>query len=96
MLAVFAACAFLLRQQRRHYESLLRDARADNRDLRDRLFASKNLPPVGVDLKAEHEERKAERKERQNDKTLKSAPDPMWGVRQDLALREKKRIDKQK
>lgn len=96
LVAVLAAFGLLLRQQRAHYESLLKDARADNRDLRDRLFASKNLPPAGVDMKAEHEERREERRQRQADPTQKSAPDPGWKMRRDLAAREKRRLDKTK
>ncbi len=41
--------------------------RADNKDLRDRLFASKNIPPSGVDLTEKYEERQERERERKND-----------------------------
>jgi hypothetical protein len=95
-LIILAACAFLLRQQRRHYESLLRDVRADNHDLRGRMYVSKGQPPPGVDLQVEHEEKKAERQKRQSDPTLKSPPDPTWGMRKKLAANENRRLGRVK
>lgn len=86
-----ALSAFLLWQQRAHYEALLRDVRADNLDLRGRMFVSKGQPPPGVDMKEAHEERRAERKERQNDPARKSAPDPTWRMRRRLTENEEKR-----
>jgi hypothetical protein len=90
---ILAACGFLLRQQRAHYESILRDVRADNLDLRARMFASKGYPPPGVDMKAAHEEKQAERQQRRSDPAQKSAPDPAWRMRRTLADREKKRLE---
>ncbi len=89
--ALIALFGFLLRQQRAHYESLLREVRADNRDLRDRWNVKHNLPPAGVDLKAEHEERREERKRQQADPARRAAPDPTWKMRRTLAENERKR-----
>ena len=95
-LVTLAGCGFLLWQQRAHYEALLRDVRADNRDLRDRVFASKNLPPSGVDMRKEHEERREERRRRQADPTTRSEADPTQRMRQQLAENEKARLGKPK
>jgi hypothetical protein len=93
LVATVAALLSLVVAQRRHYEALLRDVRADNLDLRGRLFASKNLPPPGVDMKAEHEQRCEERKTRDAEHERKSDPDPTWKMRRRLAEKEKRRLD---
>lgn len=86
--AVVVAYSLILWQQRSHYNALLDRVEADNRDLRDRMFATRNLPPAGVDMKAEREEKQQERRQRAADPTLKSAPDPTYKMRQTLAARE--------
>lgn len=63
-LLLLAACGFLLWQQRAHYESLLSDARSDNKDLRDRLFLSRGLAPSGVDERQRFLQKRAESDER--------------------------------
>jgi hypothetical protein len=88
-LVILAACAFLLRQQRAHYESLLAGVRADNVDLRDRLFGSKNLPPSGTDMR-EHQEKREQARATRRTMTPKSAPDPMAHLKSTLANQEKR------
>jgi hypothetical protein len=95
-LLTLAACAFLLWQQRRHYEALLRDVRADNLDLRGRMYASKGQPPPGVDMKEVHEEKKAAAARRQSDPALRSAPDPTFATRRKLADNENRRLGRTK
>lgn len=92
----FAAVVTALVLMRAHYEALLRDVRADNRDLRDRMYLSKGQPPAGVDVRAAHEEKQAERRARASDPALKSAPDPTWKMRRQLAENEKRRAGQSK
>lgn len=49
------------------YSLTVEGLRADNKDLRDRLFQKNNIPPSGVDLTEKYEERQERERERRND-----------------------------
>lgn len=70
-LFVLLVAAFVFRQldssrkrEREAYDRIVGSQQADIRDLRDRFFMSKGLPPTGVDVRAEREERMQKQKEK--------------------------------
>lgn len=89
-LLILAACAFAVFTQ----HLVIRELRAVNVDLLNRLYVSKGQPPVGVDVRREYEEKKQQRDERRRDPAQKSAIDPTQGMRNRLASMEKTRANK--
>lgn len=43
---------------------IIRELRADNKDLRDRMYVSKGQPPTGVNMKEVHDKQEGTRLER--------------------------------
>jgi hypothetical protein len=82
-----AACAFLLWQQRAHYESLLGQQRAGFADQLDRAYYRKGEPPAGADMKEVSEARAAGRAQHQRS-ARKVATDPTAHLRKTLAEEE--------
>lgn len=59
------------------YTHTINGLRADNKDLRDRLFGSKAMPPSDVDLTAIYEERKQKDREHKEHSGEKVPPGPL-------------------
>lgn len=93
LIALLAVCGYLLRQQRAHYESLLADVRADNLDLRGRMFASKGQAPPGVDLKEQYVQKQVEKAERREGGGVERAEpiDALQKARLNLVKNERRR-----
>lgn len=80
------------------YRATMADLRADNKDLRDRLFQSKALPPSGIDLTEKYEERQERERARRDDHPRKKPPGPIeqltdrW-TQDDRAKANQKNVD---
>lgn len=74
-IVVLLVSGFAIWQIRSSYEAVLASVRADNKDLRDRLFAKNGQAPSGIDLTEKFEERQQELKQRQIEPKIKSVKD---------------------
>lgn len=59
ILLAASASVWVIRQS---YVFTIDGLRTDNKDLRDRLFQSKGLPPTGVNVTEQYQEKQAEKK----------------------------------
>jgi hypothetical protein len=96
---ILAAAGFVVWNWRRAHAEILagRDATierltGENRDLLNRLFASKGQPPVGTDMQAFHGEREAERKDRRQRATREGQVDPLSQAQAQLERAERSRM----
>lgn len=72
---------------------IIEGLRADNKDLRDRLFASKNIPPSGVDLTEKYEARQEREQARRNDPNAqKIALGPIEQLEQRWAADDREKV----
>jgi hypothetical protein len=84
---VLAACALALWQQR----AIIADVRADNRDLRSRMYVSKGQPPVGVDMVKGFEKKEEQREQRRAEGPQPEPSDPGQRLKLQLLNNERKR-----
>lgn len=71
---IIAIAAASIWQICRVYEGRLRELRADNKELRDRLFAKHQMPPSGVNLTEAYVERKEQQRQQQHDPRKRQGP----------------------
>lgn len=99
LLLIAALCGAMIYLVRRIHVDIINALRAENKELRDRLFAKNALPPSGVDLTEKYEARQ----ERINEQRQERGPIPRnkgplakltrkW-TESDRVLVERKNID---
>lgn len=79
---------------RASYHAVLVGLRDDNKDLRDRWFMSKGMPPSGVAVTEQYEKREAEREQKREEK-VPHRGGPLRDARVALAEEELKRNGKE-
>lgn len=80
------------------FEKVYKDKQTDNIDLRNRLFVSKGLPPVGTDIKLEREKRMEadrQRKQPSNFVQMPNGTDPVKKAQMEAAQKEAEEMQKQ-
>ena len=79
----------------RAYIHVIDGLRNDNKDLRDRLFQSKALPPSGIDLTEKYEEKvERERERRDNPRPEKKTLGPIEQLEQRWAKDDRNKADR--
>lgn len=70
------------------YERTIKVLSEDNRDLRDRFYVAKGLPPANIDMVARHEQQEERKEQAKRERKLFNRDGPITGERHRAVLKE--------